>query len=61
MTTEQENTESKPNNVPQILLLGVGAALNLTALFTDNNTGALVAIGCSLIAIGAARMQKKSD
>jgi hypothetical protein len=43
-----------------IILTVIGAALNLIAALTDGN-GALVAVGCSLIAIGVATSRQKRD
>lgn len=41
------------------ILVAFGTILNLIAVFTDGN-GALVAVGCSLIAIGAATAYKNN-
>ena len=50
--------ETKPKKSPiTTIVLVFGVLLNVAALFYSNS-GALVAVGCSLIAIGAASRRK---
>lgn len=49
-------TKAKKSPITTIVLV-FGVLLNVAALFTSNS-GALVAVGCSLIAIGAASRRK---
>lgn len=41
-----------------LVLAILGVILNLLALITDGNRGALVAVGCSLIVIGIASSKR---
>ena len=43
---------------PFVVLCTIGAGLNLAALFVQDG-GALVAVGCSLIAVGASSMARR--
>lgn len=52
MTSNDEKNSDKRQSWPSVLIVSLGALLNLLSLFADENGGALVAIGCSLIAIG---------
>jgi len=64
MISLQNSLSNRKNTWPFTALMTAGTLMNLAALFTHDN-GALVAVGCSLIAVGAAqkaRMSKrKSD
>lgn len=52
MITQKNNTSNLKVSWPFIALSVLGTILNLVAIITNDN-GALVAVGCSLIAIGA--------
>jgi hypothetical protein len=41
------------------VLVVAGTALNVLAVVSDGNSGALVAVGCSLIAVGLATSSKR--
>ena len=49
---KRRHNKSLKKSWPFLALVITGAGLNLIAVLTDDN-GALVAVGCSLIAIGA--------
>lgn len=53
ITDKEESTDNDRKPFWGYLLLIMGVGLNLLSIFTDDSA-ALVAIGCSLIAIGAA-------
>ena len=55
------NQDSKAAKSPLPLIVMIfGALLNLAAIFTKDS-GALVAVGCSLIAIGAATRKRAQN
>lgn len=58
MITQQSSLSNLKKSRTFIVLLVIGSALNLFAALTDGN-GALVAVGCSLIAIGVATSSKR--
>ena len=53
ITGKEDNSDKESKPFWGMLLLIMGAGLNLLSIFTDDSA-ALVAIGCSLIAVGAA-------
>jgi hypothetical protein len=52
MTSNDQQVSDGKKSWPSVLIVSLGALLNLFSLFADENGGALVAIGCSLIAVG---------
>lgn len=57
MISSKDGASERKPNWSATLLCMAGAIMNITALFSDGK-GALVAVGCSLIAIGAAMYNK---
>lgn len=63
MITQQNSQSNRKKPWQAMSLMIAGALLNLAALFL-HDSGALVAVGCSLIAVGAAysvRTSKRKD
>lgn len=61
MTSNDQFVSDGKKNWRSTFIISLGALLNLVSLFVDENGGALVAIGCSLIAIGLTVAKRRRE
>jgi len=61
MTTNDQQVSDGKKSWRSTFIISLGALLNLMSLFVDENGGALVAIGCSLVAIGLTLARRRRE